>query len=173
MFLDHTQRRTTVGTTPLDAWSARRRDLWQHTTLTTEKYPCPRWESKPRSQQTSDRRPLACYLGFDSHRGHGYLSVVRVVCCQRSLRRADHSSRGVLPTVLRVCVWSRNIKNGCSIYIYIYIYIDDIRSLRINDLTLILLTWRKWWAPNNASKQLMGFNSSFKGLRILCQVLRG
>jgi len=25
----------------------------------------------------------------------------------RSLRRADHSSRGVLPTVLRRCVWSR------------------------------------------------------------------
>ena len=31
-------------------------------------------------------------------------------------------------------------------------------------LTLILLTWRKWWAPNNASKQQMGFNSGFKGL---------
>ena len=26
-FLDHTQRRTTVGRTPLDKWSARRRDL--------------------------------------------------------------------------------------------------------------------------------------------------
>jgi len=24
--------------------------------------------------------------------------------------------------VLRRCVWSRNIKNGCSIYIYIYIW---------------------------------------------------
>ena len=33
-----------------------------------------------------------------------------------------------------------------------------------SDLTLILLTWRKWWAPNNASKQQMGFNSGFKGL---------
>ena len=27
-FLDHTQRRTTVGRTPLDDWSARRRDLY-------------------------------------------------------------------------------------------------------------------------------------------------
>jgi len=27
---------------------------------------------------------------------------------------------------------------------YIYIYIYDISSLRINDLTYILLTWRKW-----------------------------
>ena len=40
--------------------------------------------------------------------GHGWLSVVSVVCCQRSLRRTDHSSRGVLPTVVRRSVWSRN-----------------------------------------------------------------
>jgi len=41
---------------------------------------------------------------------HGYLSFVSVVR-QRSLRRADHSSRGVLPTVVRRCVWSRNLVN--------------------------------------------------------------
>ena len=39
-----------------------------------------------------------------------------------------------------------------------------ISSLRVNDLTFILLTWRKWLAPNNASRQQMGFNSGFKGL---------
>ena len=117
MFLDHTQRRTTVGRTRLDEWSARHRDLyltthdthnrqismppvgiepkisagerpaavgllwtsdqhvaetstWQHTTLTTDKYPCPRWDSNPRSQQVSGLRL------------HGYLSVVSIVCCQ-------------------------------------------------------------------------------------------
>ena len=43
-------------------------------------------------------------------------------------------------------------------------YIYDISSLRVNDLTLILLKWRKWWTPNNASKWQMGFNSAFKGL---------
>jgi len=31
-------------------------------------------------------------------------------------------------------------------------------------LTLILLTWRIWWAPNNASRWQMEFNSAFKGL---------
>jgi len=31
-------------------------------------------------------------------------------------------------------------------------------------LTLILLTWRIWWASNNASRWQMGFNSAFKGL---------
>jgi hypothetical protein len=33
--------------------------------------------------------------------------------------------------------------------------------------TLILLTWRIWWASNNASKWQMGFNLAFKGLLIL------
>jgi len=27
-------------------------------------------------------------------------------------------------------------------------------------VTLILLTWRIWWAPNNASRWQMGFNSA-------------
>jgi len=63
------------------------------------------------------------------------------VCCgcwvlsDRSLRRADHSSRGVLPTVVQRCVWSRNLVTEESlaqwglllqiktIYIYIYLYI--------------------------------------------------
>ena len=39
---------------------------------------------------------------------------VSVKCCvfsYGSLRRSDHSSRGVLPTVMRRCVGSRNLKN--------------------------------------------------------------
>jgi hypothetical protein len=42
-----------------------------------------------------------------------WMSVVIVVCCQveRPLRRADLSSRGVLPTVMRRCVWARNLVN--------------------------------------------------------------
>ena len=48
----------------------------------------------------------------------------------------------------------------------LHIYIYNISSLRVNDLAFILLTWRKWLAPNNASRQQMGFNSGFKGLRV-------
>jgi hypothetical protein len=33
------------------------------------------------------------------------------VCRQVYLCRADHSSRGVLPTVVRRCLWSRNLVN--------------------------------------------------------------
>ena len=57
-FLDHTQRRITVGRTPLDAWSARRRDLYL-TTHNTDRHPCPRWDSNPQSQQASGRRPTS------------------------------------------------------------------------------------------------------------------
>ena len=57
-FLDHTQRRITVGRTSLDEWSARRRDLYM-TTLNTDRHPCPRRDSNPQSQHASGRRPTS------------------------------------------------------------------------------------------------------------------
>jgi hypothetical protein len=41
--------------------------------------------------------------------------------------------------------------------------INSVATYRLL-LTLILLTWRIWWAPHTASKCQMGFNSTFKGL---------
>jgi len=38
------------------------------------------------------------------------------------------------------------------------------------DLTLILPTWRIWWAPNDDREWRMGFNSAFKGLAVLLDV---
>jgi len=35
-------------------------------------------------------------------------------------------------------------------------------------LTLSPLTWKIWWALNNASRWHMGFNSAFKGLMYFC-----
>ena len=55
--LDHTQRRVTVGRTPLNEWSVRRRDLYLTTYNTHNKHPCPGWDSNPRSQQACGRRP--------------------------------------------------------------------------------------------------------------------
>ena len=56
-FLDHTQRRITVGRTSLDEWSARRRDLYLTTRNIQHRLPCPRRDSNPQSQQARDRRP--------------------------------------------------------------------------------------------------------------------
>ena len=58
-FLDHTQRRTTVGRTPLDESSARRRDLFLTKHNNHDRHPCPRWDSNPQSQQASGRRPTS------------------------------------------------------------------------------------------------------------------
>ena len=61
MFLDHTRRRSTVGRTPLDQRSARRRDLYLTTHDThNRQISMLRWDSNPRSQQVSGRRPLTC-----------------------------------------------------------------------------------------------------------------
>jgi len=56
-------------------------------------------------------RSPAAIGGFESHREHGCLSWVLCVVRWRSLRRADHSSRGVLPTMVRRCVRSRDLVN--------------------------------------------------------------
>jgi hypothetical protein len=55
---------------------------------------------------------LACrYCGFDPAGGMD-VCLLRELCVVRwSLRRADHSSEGVPPTVVCRCVWSRNLKN--------------------------------------------------------------
>ena len=56
--LDHTQRSTTVGRTPLDEWSARCRDLYLTINNThNRRTSMPRWDSNPQSQQASGRRP--------------------------------------------------------------------------------------------------------------------
>ena len=52
----------------------------------------------------------------------------------------------------------------------IFILIVMVNYLKSRGLTLILLTWRIWWAPNNASKWHMGFNSAFKGLTPQCRL---
>ena len=58
MFLDHTRRCTTVGRTPLDEWSARRRDLYLTTHDThNRQISMPPVGFEPRSQQASGRRP--------------------------------------------------------------------------------------------------------------------
>jgi len=44
--------------------------------------------------------PLACWdCGFESHRGHGCLSLVNVVCCQVE-NSVSEESIGVLPNVV-------------------------------------------------------------------------
>ena len=52
----HTTTCQSVGLRTNDQ-SVAETSTWQHTTLTTDKHPSPGWDSNPRSQQASGRRP--------------------------------------------------------------------------------------------------------------------
>jgi hypothetical protein len=160
MFLDHTRWRSTVGRTPLDERSARRRDLYLTTHDTHNRHismPPVRLEptisvsERPALLRSWVRIPpwawifVCCECRVLSGRG----------LCDELITRPEESYRLCCIVVCDLETW----RIGAP-------YIYDIRSLRVNDLTLILLTWRKWWA-NNASKLQMGFNWAFKGLKLL------
>jgi len=60
-FLDNKRRCTTIGRTPLDEWSAHRRDLYlitYNTHNTPNRHPCPHCDSNPWPQQVSSCRPM-------------------------------------------------------------------------------------------------------------------
>jgi len=57
-FSYHTQRHTTFSKTPLDEWSACRRDLYLTTHNNHNRQTSMlQWDSSPQPQQESDRRP--------------------------------------------------------------------------------------------------------------------
>ena len=72
----------------------------------------------------------------------GHLSVVSVVCCQVEVSATSWSLIQRSPTDWCVIVCDLETSRIGAPDIYIYMY--DISSLRVNDLTLILLTRRKW-----------------------------
>jgi len=66
-----------------------------------------------------------------------------------------------LPTFLFMCSHLRKPK---------YIHIKHRKEWKMT-LTLVLPTWRIWWAPNNASKWQMGFNPLNAELNPICYLL--
>jgi len=57
-FIDYTQRRTTFDRTPLDKWSARGRVLYL-TILTTDRHPCPQWDSNKKNSASEQQQTYA------------------------------------------------------------------------------------------------------------------
>ena len=55
--ITHNDTPQSVGLLWTSDQSVAQTSTWKHTTLTTDKHPCPRWDSNPRSQQTSGLRP--------------------------------------------------------------------------------------------------------------------
>ena len=66
-FLDHTQRRSTVGRTRLNERSARHTDLFLPT-RNNHQTPCPRWDSNPQlSRRAAADLPLLPHSPCDRH----------------------------------------------------------------------------------------------------------
>jgi hypothetical protein len=72
------------------------------------------WRVVVFDQETSKARRLNPATGVWKYNYGGMATCLLWVLCvikYRSLRRIDRSSRGVLPTVARRCVWSRNLES--------------------------------------------------------------
>jgi hypothetical protein len=98
-----------------------------------------------RSHTTASGRSPAEIVGSNPTGGMDICCECRVLSgsgpCDELITRPEESYR--LCCVV-VCDLETSRMGAPSTY--------DISSLKVNNLTLILLTWRKWWAPNNASK---------------------
>ena len=81
MFLDHTQRRSTVGRTPLDEWSVRRRDLYLTTDTHNRQISMPPVEFEPKI--SAGQRPAAAGLLL--------CSIAHSIICTRLFRGKMHS----------------------------------------------------------------------------------
>ena len=117
MFLDNTQRRSTVGRTPLDEWSARRRDLY----LTTHDTHNRQISVPPVGFEPTisvGERPEAAHLLRSSGRG----------LCDELIARPEESYR-------LWCVIVCDLETSRIDTPYIYIY--DISSLRVKSETSI------------------------------------
>ena len=58
-YIIHNDAPHSVGLLWTSGHSVAETSTWQHTTLTTDRHPCPRWDSNPRSQQASGRKTYA------------------------------------------------------------------------------------------------------------------
>ena len=146
MFLDHTQRHSTVGRTPLDEWSARRRDLYLTTHDThSRQISMPPVGFEPKMSAGERPRLLTSWVRIPPGAWIFVCCECRVLSgrglCDELITRPDESYR-------LCCVVVCDLETSRMGAPYMY----DICSLKVNDLTLILLTWRKWWTPNKASK---------------------
>jgi len=93
---------TTIGRTPLNEWPARRRDLWQHTTLTRNRRTCPRRDSNLQLQRAvigltprGHRNGPSDYTGLPKVKFSGLNSVCLWLSWQhrRIIRHVDDRSR--------------------------------------------------------------------------------
>jgi len=120
-FLDHTQRRTTVGRTPLDEWSARHRDLY----LTTYNTHNRQTSMPPGGIRTHDlSRRTAADLRLRP-RGHLDRHITQLFLHNLSRRHVSALSRAIFRLITFLCVANNTVINimlllatqmSCNVY---------------------------------------------------------
>ena len=106
-FLDHTQWRTTVGRTPLDEWSARRRDLY----LTTHNTHNRQTSMPPSGVRTHD---LSRWAAVDlSLRPRGHWDKCNTVISSKTIKNMQSST---LNWVTRLITTWWHITQYCNIF---------------------------------------------------------
>ena len=94
-------------------------------------------------------------------------------CCSYKLfsRKEQHTDCGCHLTMIWMCVLftSRVTWETKSACILEALQFKSGTFFFFKSLTLTLLMWRIWWAPNNASRWQMGFNWVFTGLNFKCK----
>jgi hypothetical protein len=70
--------------------SSSQRPTWQHTTLTTDKHPCPQWDSNPRSQQAQTYAFCVSYIQ------HNDLTIVTLFFSSQLLLSVYSSSKALI-----------------------------------------------------------------------------
>ena len=96
-----------------------------------------------------DNRPVMYYCGF-AYLMHKPLQHKAVTGNIKPLCACDYGKSDTE----KENYWTKNLQEN-----------KYKKSHEADFLTLILLKWKIWWAPNNASSWKMGYNSVFKGLR--------
>jgi hypothetical protein len=100
--------------------------------------------------------------------GQGCTLPFTFICLTTEERHGKTSVR--VAEECQLARWKKNIQNRAHITITIYEHNNKNTGTlkfcagQLTSLTLILLTWRIWRDPNNASKWQIGFNLVFKGL---------
>ena len=174
VFRDHTQQHTTVGRTPLDERSARRRDLYltAHNTHNRHKT-CPRRDSNPQSQQASGCRPThwSTYINIQIwctvHTTSNCLLWMSYFIRCMSLHWVDLWTSGILQSVvydLETSTMGRpSHERGCFTAGKKWSILFTIRnSMKLKVVDVFSSSYDLSWKINNAGYTFYKINSGVK-----------
>jgi len=143
-FLYHTRRRITVGRTPLDEWSASRRDLYLTTHNTHNKHSCPRLDWNPRSQQASGRRPTLRPQGHRNRRSDAYQTMMMMMMMMNQLKQDSPMGRTLLAfsvqNFVKFCI--RKVCVYVFVCTYMYIHTNTWTNVQFKRPNSLRIKWK-------------------------------